>query len=77
MDKLSTRSQKGLLILNRFVGCTYTLHSLRKFADVIEIVADFDVIRVDKPANTLFRHIIRKVNLNHTTVGNTGQTDVA
>ena len=46
---------KDLLFLDRLVGCAYILHSLRKFADVIEIVVDFDVIRVDKPANTLFR----------------------
>ena len=43
-------------------------HSFRKFADMIEIVADFDVIRVDISANTLLRRIIQIANLNGATI---------
>ena len=33
-------------------------HSLRKLTDVIEIIVNFNVIRVDIPADTLFRLIV-------------------
>ena len=35
---------------------------------MIEIVADFDVIRVDISANTLLRRIIQIANLNGATI---------
>jgi len=43
-------------------------HSLCKFADMIEIVADFDVIWVNISANTLLRLIIQIANPNGATI---------
>ena len=51
-------------------------HSLRKLTDVIEIIVDFNVMRVDIPANTLFRLIVRIRNLNQAAVGNPEQVVV-
>ena len=51
-------------------------HSLRKLTDVIEIIVDFNVMRVDIPANTLFRLIVRIRNLNQAAVGNPEQVGV-
>ena len=51
-------------------------HSLRKLTDVIEIIVNFNVIRVDIPTYTLFRLIVRIRNLNQAAVGNPEQVVV-
>ena len=51
-------------------------HSLRKLADVIEIILNLNVIRVDKPTNILFWLIVRIRNLNQSAVGNPEQVVV-
>ena len=51
-------------------------HSLRKLTDVIEIIMNFNVIRVDKPAHILFRVIVRVLDLNQAAVGNPEQVVV-
>ena len=51
-------------------------HSLGKLADVIEIIMNFNVIRVDKPADTLFRLIVRILDLNQAAVGDPEQVVV-
>ena len=48
-------------------------HSLCKLTDVIEIIMNFNVIRVDIPANILFRFFVRIRNLNQAAVGNSEQ----
>ena len=44
--------------------------------DVIEIIMNFNVIRVDKPARILFRVIVRVLDLNQAAVGNSEQVVV-
>ena len=51
-------------------------HSLGKLADVIEIILNLNVIRVDIPAHILFRVIVRVLDLNQAAVGNPEQVVV-
>ena len=78
MDNLSTPAATGndILFFYRLISCPDMFHSLRKLTDVIEIIMNFNVIRVDKPAHILFRVIVRVLDLNQAAVGNPEQVVV-
>ena len=67
VDKLSTHTP-SLSVFHRLICSSNAFHSLCKLADMIEIVADFDVIWVNISANTLLRRIIQIANLNGATI---------
>ena len=78
MDNLSTlaATDNGILFFYGFVSSPDTFHSLSKLTDVIEIIMNLNVIRVDIPADTLFRLIVRIFDLNQAAVRNPEQVVV-
>ena len=75
VDNLSTpaATDNDILFFYRLVSSPDMFHSLRKLADVIEIILNLNVIRVDIPAHILFWLIVRIRNLNQSAVGNREQ----
>ena len=67
VDKLSTHTP-SLSVFHRLICSSNAFHSLCKLADVIEIIANLNVTRVDISANTLLRRIIQIANLNGATI---------
>jgi len=78
VDNLSTpaATDNDILFFYRLVSSPDMFHSLSKLTDVIEIIMNLNVIRVDIPAHTLLRLIVRILDLNQAAVRNPEQVVV-